>query len=98
MVAGFLVVGESINVTERVLFAQSPRYPAWLATGTIETLTPGSLAQLRATSCQAHPDIWIEEKPQQFLLRCGDFWPASQTWIVPRTVHNATLLAAPERF
>ena len=92
IVAGFLMAGGFVSVAERVLFAQSPRYPAWLATGTIQTLAPESLAQLRASSCRSHPDLWVWEKPQQYLVRCGDWWPESKTWIVPRTSKNTAIL------
>ena len=96
----FLVIGSlgTASVAERVVFAQSPRYPAWLATGIIQTLAPGSLAQLRARSCGGDQPIEVMENQQQFVLRCGLWWPTSKTWIVPRTAQNTAILEDPKAF
>ena len=97
LVFGCMVVGV-VSVAERVVFAQASRYPAWLATVTIPALASGTLAEVRAQSCGGNQPIEVLEQPQQFVLRCGLWWPASKTWIVPRTPENTAILQNPEAF
>lgn len=85
-------------MVERIVLVHNPRYPAWLATGRIETLGPGSLSQLRMRQCGGSQPIQVFENRQQFVLRCGDWWPVSKTWVVPRTPTNIAILQDPEAF
>ena len=94
---GLLGVG-LVRVAERVILVHSSPYPAWLATGTINTLVPGSMAQLRAKSCGGNQLVEVFENSQQLILRCGDWWPASKTWVVPRTPGNTVILHDPAAF
>jgi hypothetical protein len=94
---GFLSVGV-VSLAERVVFVHSSPYPAWLAVGRMNRLAPGTLVQLRAQSCGGNQPIEVFENNQQFLLRCGLWWPASKTWIAPRTPQNAAILQDPKTF
>ena len=67
-------------IVERLYYTNAETYPRWLATGKFQA--GDSLESLRYGECKERGPIEISEKRDGvYLLRCGNLWHDSKTYI-----------------
>ena len=98
LVISVFFLGAMLSLTERLVLVHISHYPHWFSTGSFATLAPGSLSHLRDDTCGAKQEIDIFEKRDEWVFRCGDFWPRSKTFTAPRSPNNDRIIHSPEDF
>ena len=93
-----LFLGAILSLTERLILVNGSHYPTWLSTGSFETLAPGSLGHLRISACGGNQPIEIFQNKDQWIFRCGLFWPSEKTFTAPRSAGNDRIVNSPQDF
>lgn len=77
--AGLFVIG-ILSVAEQIYYDNASTYPRWLANG--ELMPSDSLETLREGACKGRGALTVSEKADGvFVIRCGQMWPNSKTYI-----------------
>jgi hypothetical protein len=90
---GFLAA-VSLSTAERLYLVNGNTYAAWLATRSVPVseVRPHFLSRIHESECHGNEPVWVFPKQNQYVLRCGDFWPFARTLIVPRNSATAAVI------
>jgi hypothetical protein len=92
--SGFLAA-VSLSTAERLYLVNGNTYAGWLATRSVpvsEVMRPRFLSRIHKSECHGNEPVWVFPKQNQYVLRCGDFWPFARTLIVPRNSATAAVI------
>jgi hypothetical protein len=83
-----------LSAAERLYLVNGSTYPGWLATRSVPVseVRPHFLSLIHESECHGNEPVWMFPKQNQYVLRCGDFWPFARTLIVPRNASTAAVI------